>query len=155
MLKAIIILSISFSIWYGLVKIFSTNEESSIDDLSKRVFNNINLVFKNILHVLDSLLKSFIQIYELLGLIFKNMVDILKSLSATFGQFIMFFKVIGLTLISILSLCKALYRETKNITLLNSFDVLLNQRKFEKNNIVRLLKFKGDDFNNKEVSLER
>ena len=155
MLKALIIFPVSLLIWFCLVKIFSNNEESSINVLSKKVFNDFNLVFRNILDILDSLFKSFIQIYELLGLILKNIVVIFKSLSSTFGQFINLLKVVGITLISIISLCKGLYNETRNITLFNSFEAILNQTKSAKNNVVRLFAVKGDDFNNKEVTLER
>ena len=155
MLKALIILPVSFSIWFGLVKIFSTNKESTINVLSKKVFNDFNLVFRNILDILDSLFKSFIQIYELLGLILKNIVVIFKSLSSTFGQFINLLKVIGITLMSIISLFKGLYDETRNITLFNSFEAILNQTKSAKNNVVRLFAVKGNDLNNKEVTLER
>ncbi len=155
MLKALIILPVSFSIWFGLVKLLSTNKESSINILSKKVFNDFNLVFRNIIDILDSLFKSFIQIYELLGLILKNIVVIFKSLSSTFGQFINLFKGIGITLLSFISLCKGLYNETKNITLFNSFEAILNQTKSAKNNVVRLFKVKADDLNNKEVTLER
>ena len=155
MLKALIILLFSFSIWLGLVKIFSKNEESSINVLSKKVFSDINLVFRNILDILDSLFKSFIQIYELLGLILKNIVAIFKSLISTFGQFINLFKVIGITLMSFISLCNGLYKETKNITLFNSFEAILNQTKSQKNNVIRFFKFKGDELNNKEVTLEK
>ena len=71
MLKVLIILPISFSIWFGFVKIFSSNGESSINVLSKKVFNDFSLVIRNILDFLESLFKSFIQLYELLGLILK------------------------------------------------------------------------------------
>ena len=155
MLKVLIILPVSFSIWFGLVKIFSKNKESSINVLSKKVFHDFNLVFRNILDILDSLFKSFIQIYELLGLILKNIVVIFKSLSSTFGQFINLLKVIGITLMSIISLCKGLYDETRNITLFNSFEAILNQTKSAKNNVVRLFAVKGDNLKNKEVTLER
>ena len=154
MLKALIILPVLFSLWFGLVKIFSTNKEPTINVLSKKVFNDFNLVFRNILDILDSLFKSFIQIYELLGLILKNIVVIFKSLSSTFGQFINLLKVIGITLISIISLFKGLYDETRNITLFNSFEAILNQTKSAKNNVVRLFAVKGDELNNKEVTLE-
>ena len=154
MLKALIIFLILFSIWFGLVRIVSTNKESSINVLSKKVLNNFHLVFRNILDILDSLFKSFIQIYELLGLILKNIVVIFKSLSSTFGQFINLLKVIGITLMSIISLCKGLYDETRNITLFNSFEAILNQTKSAKNNVVRLFAVKGDELNNKEVTLE-
>ena len=155
MLTALIMLPLSFSIWFGLVKIFSTNKESSINILSKKVFNDCNLIFRNILDILESLFNSFIQIYELLGLILKNIVVIFKSLSSTFGKFINLFKVIGITLISLISLCKSLYSETKNITLFNSLEAILNQTKSAKNNVVRLFTFKVDDLNNKEVTLEK
>ena len=154
MLKALIILPVSFSLWFGLVKIFSTNKEPTINVLSKKVFNDFNLVFRNILDILDSLFKSFIQIYELLGLILKNIVVIFKSLSSTFGQFINLLKVVGITLMSIISLCKGLYDETRNITLFNSFEAILNQTKSAKNNVVSLFAVKGDELNNKEVTLE-
>lgn len=155
MLKALIILPVLFSLWFGLVKIFSTNKEPTINVLSKKVFNDFNLVFRNILDILDSLFKSFIQIYELLGLILKNIVVIFKSLSSTFGQFINLLKVVGITLMSIISLCKGLYDETRNITLFNSFEAILNQTKSAKNNVVRLFAVKGDNLKNKEVTLER
>ena len=154
MLKALIILPVSFSIWFGLVKIFSTNKESPINVLSKKVFNDFNLVFRNILDILDSLFKSFIQIYELLGLILKNIIVIFKSLSSTFGKFINLLKFIGITLMSIISLFNGLYDETRNITLFNSFEAILNQTKSAKNNVVRLFAVKGDELNNKEVTLE-
>ena len=93
--------------------------------------------------------------YEFLGLILKNIVVIFKSLSSTFLQFINLFKVIGITLISFISLCKGLYEETKNITLLNSLEAILNQTKSAKNNVVRLFTVKGVDLNNKEVTLEQ
>ena len=155
MLKALIILPVLFSLWFGLVKIFSTNKEPTINVLSKKVFNDFNLVFRNILDILDSLFKSFIQIYELLGLILKNIVVIFKSLSSTFGQFINLLKVVGITLMSIISLCKGLYDETRNITLFNSFEAILNQTKSAKNNVVSILNFKRGNLNNKEVTLER
>ena len=155
MSKALIILPVSFLIWFGLVRIFSTNKESSINVLSRKVFNDFNQVIRNILNILDSLFKSFIQIYELLGLILKNIVVIFKSLSSTFGQFINLLKVVGITLMSIISLCKGLYDETRNITLFNSFEAILNQTKSAKNNVVRLFAVKGDELNNKEVTLER
>ena len=155
MLKALVILPVSFLIWFGLVRIFSTNKESSINLLSKKVLNNFNLVFRNILDILDSLFKSFIHMYELLGLILKNIVIIFKSLSSTLLQFINLFKVIGISLISLISLCKGLYEETKNITLFNTLEAIFNQTKSAKNNFVRLFTIKRDDLNNKEVTLER
>ena len=155
MLKVLIFLSLLFCIWFGLVKIFSTNKESSINDLLKRFFNDFNLVFRNILDILDSLFKSFIQIYEILGLILKNIVIIFKSLSSTFGKFINLFKVFGITVMSFISLCKGLYEETKNMTLFNSFEAILNQTNSTKNNVIRLFSVKGDDLNNQEVTLKR
>ena len=155
MVKALVILPISFLFWFGLVRIFSTNTESSINVLSKKVLNDLNLVFRNIIDILDSLFKSFIQIYEFLGLILKNIVGIFKSVSSTFIKCINLFKVIGLTLMSFISLCKGLYEETKNITLVNSFEAILNQTKSAKNNVVRLFKVKENDLNNNEVTLER
>ena len=155
MLKALIILPLSFSIWLVLVKIYSKNKESSINALLKKFFNDFNLVFRNILDILDSLFKSFIQIYEILGLILKNIVIIFKSLSSTFAKFINLFKVFGITVMSFISLCKGLYEETKNMTLFNSFEAILNQTNSTKNNVIRLFSVKGDDLNNQEVTLKR
>ena len=57
---------------------------------------------------------------------------------------------------SFLSLCKVLYKETKNITLFSTLEAILNQTKSAKNNVVRLFKVRRDELNNnKEVSLER
>ena len=155
MFKALVIVPVSFLIWFVLVRIFSTNKESSINVLSKKVLNDLNIVFRNILDILDSLYKSFIQIYEFFGLILKNIVGIFKSLSSTFIKFINLFKVIGITLLSFISLFKGLYEETKYISLFSGFEAILNQTKSAKNNIVRLFAVKGDDLNNKEVNLER
>ena len=155
MLKTLIILPVLFLIWFGLVRILSTNKESSINVLSKKVLNDLNLVCRNILDILDSLSKSFIQIYEFFGLILKNIVGIFKSLSSTFIQFINLFKVISITLLSFISLFKELYQETKHISLFSGFEAILNQTKSAKNNIVRLFAVKGDDLNKKEVTLER
>ena len=155
MLTALIILPVLFLIWFCLVRIFSINKESSINFLFKKVLNDFNLVFRNIIDILDSLFKSFIQIYELIGLILKNIVGIFKSLSSTFIQFINLFKVISITLMSFISLCKGLYKETKNITLVNSFEAILSQTKSAKNNVVRLFKVKENDLNNKVVTFER
>ena len=52
-------------------------------------------------------------------------------------------------------MCKGLYDETRNITLFNGFEAILNQTKSAKNNVVRLFDVKGNDLNNKEVTLER
>ena len=155
MLKVLIILPISFSIWICIVKIFSREKESLINVLSKKVFDDFHQVFINILDILDSLFKSFIQIYELLGLILKNILGVLKSLISTFFKFINLFKVIGITLISLISLSKGLYNETKNINIFNTFEVILNQTKSAKNNVVRLFKVKGELLNNKKITLER
>ena len=155
MLKALIILPVSFSIWFGLVKIFSTNKESTINVLLKKVFNDFNLVFRNILDILDSLFKSFIQIYELIGFILKNIAVIFKSLISTFAKFFNLFKVIVITFVSFISLCKGLYQETQNVNIFNSLEAILNQTKSAKNNVVRLFKIKSDELNTKEVTLDR
>ena len=155
MLKVLIIISISCSIWFGLVKIFSKNEGSSINVLSEKVFNNFSLIFRIILDILDSLFKSFIQIYELIGLILRNIAGILKSLISTLVQFINLFKIVGITLISVISLCKGLYKETKNIAFFNTFEIIKNHTKSAKNNVVRFFTFKVDELNNEEVTLKR
>ena len=150
MLKALIILPFSFSIWFGLVKIFSKNEETSINILLNKVFRNFSLVFIHMLDIFDSLFKSFIQTYEFLGLVLKNIGGIFKSIISTFAKFLYLFKLIGITIMSFISLCKGLYKETKNITLLRSVKELFNQTKSAKNNVVNLFKVKED-----ELTLER
>ena len=155
MLKALIILPILFSFWFGLVKIFSKNEESSINILSKKVIDDFNLIFRNILDIVDSLFKNFIQIYELIGFILKNIAVIFKSLISTFAKFFNLFKVIVITFVSFISLCKGLYQETQNVNIFNSLEAILNQTKSAKNNVVRLFKIKSDELNTKEVTLDR
>ena len=154
MFKFLIILPFSFVVWFGFVKIFSKNEESLINVLTKNVFSDFSMVLRNIFNILDSLFKNFIQTYELLGLVFKKIVEIFKSLISTFVQFINLFKVIGITLMSFISLCKGLYKETKNISLFNNFKTIISQNKFAKNNVVKLFTYKEDDLNNKKVSLK-
>ena len=85
----------------------------------------------------------------------KNIVIIFKSLSSILGKFINLFKVFGITVMSFISLCKGLYEETKNMTLFNSFEAILNQTNSTKNNVIRLFSVKGDDLNNQEVTLKR
>ena len=156
MLKFLIFLSFSLIICFGLPKIFSKNENYLIIVLTKKFFNDLSIVLRTILDILDSLFKNFIQIYELLGLISKKLVEIFKSLISTCIQFINLFKVIGLTLISFISLCKGLLKESKKITLLNNFEAILTQTKSAKNNVVRLFNVKRNDLtNNKEATLER
>ena len=70
-------------------------------------------------------------------------------------QFINLFKIVGITLMSFVSLFKDLYKETKNITFFNTFETILNHTRFAKNNVVRFFKFKVDELNNEEVTLER
>ena len=56
---------------------------------------------------------------------------------------------------SIISLSKGLYDETRNITLFNSFEAILNQTESAKNNVIKLFTIKRDDLNNQEVTLKR
>ena len=101
----------------------------------------ISIQFLEIFDILDSLFKALI--YEILDPILKIIVLILKSLNSTFGKFIILLKVLGITLIRFISLCKVLYEETKNMTLFNSFEAILNQNNSAKNNLIRLFKIKG------------
>ena len=155
MLKILIILPFSFLIWFGLVRIFSTNQESSINVLSNKVFNDFNLVFRNILDILDSLFKSFIQIYELLGSSLKNVVGILKSLTSTFLKFLNLCKIIGFTFLSFISLLKGLYKETKSINLFNTAESIFKKTTSVKNNLIKLFKEKTDEENNNQIALNR
>ena len=117
MIKILILLLSTFFIWFGFVKICANNNENSIDVLSSKFLKNFSLIFSHILDLIDSLFKSFIQIYELLGSFLKNVVGSLKSLTSTFVKFLNLFKIIGLTLVSFISLIKGLYQETKSINI--------------------------------------
>ena len=155
MIKLLIIFPISFSIWYGLVKLFSKNDESSINVLLEKVLNDISQISRNIIDLFDALFKSFIEIYELLGSLIKNIVGIFKSLIYSIAKIFKLIRIISITLMSFINLSKGLYKETKNINLLDSLKGAINQTKSAKNKIVKLFNFKGDDLNNKELFLKR
>ena len=80
MIKVLITLLTSFLIWLGIVKIFTKDNENSINVLSSKLFNDFTLIFRNIITFIDTLFKSFIQIYELFGTFLKNVAEIFKSL---------------------------------------------------------------------------
>ena len=123
MIKVLIFLLTTFFIWFGFVKILGKNNEKSIDVLSNKFLTDFTLIFKNILDFIDSLFKSFIQIYELLGLSLKNVVGIFKSLTSTLIKFLNLFKIIGITFLSFISLFKGLYQETKAINIFNTLEI--------------------------------
>lgn len=123
MIKVLITLLTTFFIWFGFVKIFSKNNEKSIDVLSNKFLTDFTLIFKNILDLIDSLFKSFIQIYELLGSSLKNVVGIFKSLTSALIKFLNLFKIIGITFLSFISLFKGLYQETKAINIFNTLEI--------------------------------
>ena len=153
MFKIVVIIPFLFSFWFCYVKIFSRNKNSSVNNLSKKVLTDITSIFRNIFDLFDSFFKSFIQIYELLGSLLKNIEGILKSLILTLVKFINLFKIICNTFLSAISLCQALYEETKNINPFNNIEFLLNQTKSAKNNVVKIFKLKGEELNNKEGTL--
>ena len=123
MIKVLITLLTSFLIWLGIVKIFTKDNENSINVLSSKLFNDFTLIFRNILDLIDSLFKSFIQIYELLGSSLKNVVGIFKSLTFALIKFLNLFKIIGITFLSFISLFKGLYQETKAINIFNTLEI--------------------------------
>ena len=133
MIKILITLLTSFFMWFGFVKIFGTNNKKSIDVLSNKFVTDFTLIFRNILDLIDSLFKSFIQIYELLGSSLKNIVIIFKSLTSALIKLLNLFKIIGITFLSFISLIKALYQATKAINILNKIESA-------KNNLIKLFK---------------
>ena len=133
MIKVLITLLITFFIWFGFVKIFSKDNENSINVLSTEFLHNFSLIFRNIFDLFDSLFKGFIQIYELLGSLLKNVVGIFKSLLSAFIQFLKLFKIIGITFLSFISLCIGLFQETRKINLFTTFESIINIIKSSKN----------------------
>ena len=138
MIKVFITFLTSFLIWFSIVKIFTKDNENSINVLSSKLFNDFTLIFRNIIDLFDSLFKSFIQIYELLGTLLKNVVGIFKSLISAFIQFINLFKIIGITCLSFFSLCKGLFQESRKINIFNNFELTLNNTDSSKNNVIKL-----------------
>ena len=138
MIKVLITLLTSFLIWFSIVKIFTNDNENSINVLSSKLFNDFTLIFRNIIDLIDSLFKSFIQIYELLGTLLKNVVGIFKSLMSAFIQFLNLFKIIGITFLSFISLCKGLFQESRKINIFNNFEFTLYNTDSAKNNVIKL-----------------
>ena len=138
MIKVLITLLTLFLIWLGIVKIFTKDNENSINVLSSKLFNDFTLIFRNIIDLFDSLFKSFIQIYELLGTLLKNVVGIFKSLMSAFIQFLNLFKLIGISCLSFISLCKGLFQASKKINIFNNFELTLNNTDSAKNNVIKL-----------------
>ncbi len=150
MIKFLITLIITFFIWFGFVKIFSKDNENTINVLSSKFLQNFTLIFRNIFDLFDSLFKGFIQIYELLGSLLKNVVGIFKSLFSALIKFLTLFKIIGITFLSFISLFIGLFQATRTINLFTSFESIIENIKFSKNNVVNLKKKKEDE-NNKET----
>ena len=81
MIKFLSIILTTFFIWFGFIKIFANNNENSINVISSKFLKNFSLIFNNLLDLIDSLFKSFIQIYELLGSSLKNIVGMMEIVS--------------------------------------------------------------------------
>ena len=155
MIKVLITLLTIFFIWFGFVKIFSQNNEKSIDVLLSKFLTDFTLIFRNILDLIDSLFKSFIEIYELLGSSLKNLVGIFKSLTSALIKFLNLFKIIGITFLSFLYLFKGLYQATKEIKIFNKIESLLNETKSAKKHLTKIFKGKTDEEKNKQIALNR
>tara|TARA_Y100000996_G_C22115326_1_gene475745 strand:- start:1 stop:492 length:492 start_codon:yes stop_codon:yes gene_type:complete len=138
MIKVLITLLTSFLIWFGIVKIFTKDNENSINVLSSKLFNDFTLIFRNIITFIDTLFKSFIQIYELFGTFLKNVAEIFKSLMSAFIQFLNLFKIIGITCLSFISLCKGLFQASRKINIFNNFELVLKNTDSAKNNVIQL-----------------
>ena len=138
MIKVLITLLTSFLIWLGIVKIFTKDNENSINVLSSKLFNDFILIFRNIITIIDTLFKSFIQIYELFGTFLKNVAEIFKSLMSAFIPFLNLFKLIGISCLSFISLCQGLLKESRKINIFNNFELVLNNTDSAKNNVIQL-----------------
>ena len=138
MIKVLITLLTSFLIWLGIVKIFTKDNENSINLLSSKLLNDFTLIFRNIITIIDTLFKSFIQIYELFGTFLKNVAEIFKSLMSAFIQFLNLFKIIGITCLSFISLCKGLFQASRKINIFNNFELVLKNTDSAKNNVIQL-----------------
>ena len=138
MIKVLITLLTSFLIWLGIVKIFTKDNENSINVLSSKLFNDFTLIFRNIITIIDTLFKSFIQIYELFGTFLKNVAEIFKSLMSAFNQFLNLIKIIGITCLSFISLCRGLFQASRTIKIFNNFELVLNNANSAKNNVIQL-----------------
>ena len=138
MIKVLITLLTSFLVWLGIVKIFTKDDENSINVLSSKLFNDFTLIFRKIITIIDTLFKSFIQIYELFGTFLKNVAEIFKSLMSAFIQFLNLFKIIGITCLSFISLCKGLFQASRKINIFNNFELVLNNTDSAKNNVIKL-----------------
>ena len=138
MIKFLTILLTSFIIWFSIVKLFTKDDQDSINVLSSKLFNDFTLIFRNIIDLIDPLYKSFIQIYELLGTLLKNVVGIFKSLMSAFIQFLNLFKIIGITCLSFIYLCKGLIQASRKINIFNNFELTLNNTDTAKNNVIKL-----------------
>ena len=138
MIKVLITLLTSFLIWFGIVKIFTKDNEDSINVLSRKLLNDFTLIFRNIITLIDDLFKSFIQIYELFGTFLKNAAEIFKSLMSAFIQFLNLFKIIGITCFSFIYLCKELFQASIKINIFNNFKFALNNTDSAKNNVIQL-----------------
>ena len=138
MIKVLITLLTSFLVWLGIVKIFTKDDENSINVLSSKLFNDFTLIFRKIITIIDTLFKSFIQIYELFGTFLKNVAEIFKSLMSAFIQFLNLFKIIGITCLSFISLCKGLFQASRKINIFNDFELVLNNTDSAKNNVIQL-----------------
>ena len=150
MIKVLITLLTSFLIWFGIVKIFTKDNENSINVLSSKLFNDFTLIFRNIITIIDTLFKSFIQIYELFGTFLKNVAEIFKSLMSAFIQFLNLFKIIGITCLSFISLCNGLFQASRKINIFNNFELTINNTDSAKNNVIKLNEKKEE--NKKEES---
>jgi|TARA_B100001741_G_scaffold34463_1_gene24607 hypothetical protein len=138
MITVSITLLTTFLIWFGIVKIFTKDDENTINVLSSKLFNDFTSIFRNIITIFDTLYKSFIQIYELIGIFLKNVAEIFKSLMSAFIQFLNLFKTIGITFLSFISLCKGLFQASRKINIFNNFELVINNSDSAKNNVIEL-----------------
>lgn len=155
MIKVLIILLTTFFIWLGFLKIFTNDNENSINVLSSKFFTDFTLIFRNILDLIDSLFKTFIQIYELLGSSLKNFVVILKSLTFALIKFLNLFKILGITFLSFISLCRGLFKATTEINFLNNIESIVKKFKSGKIDLTKLFKEKSEEENNNQIVLNR
>ena len=140
-----------FFILLSFIKISANNNDSSINILTNKFFNNIYLIFRSTTDLLYSVFNSFLKIYELVGESLKRLIEIFRSINSSTIKFLDLLKILALTFFSLISLCRELLKETKRINPVNSMEIIFSNCKLARNNIFNLFIKKEND--TKEVAL--
>ena len=140
MIKLFFVFCISFFLWLFYVRLFSSKQESSINILLTKLFDNLNLIIINTIDLFYSVFNSLIQVYELIGSFLKGSVEVIKSVILTFMHMLKLSKLIGITLKSFFYLFLGLLNETIQTNPFNSLKILLVNTKSAKENFFNIFK---------------